>query len=201
MYSCANYPRGCRGRCNVPGGRCEDCKVCLTAPFSVSFSKLTFISRYKSYAVQDSNHHLLHHSATMLVTNGHGRNTLLTQLLWAVSDVTIEVVTSWVHSISQAKICIACTSWIENQNENGASQKTSNAHWNKRFKALIDWSIAALKELKSSSLPSLVCWSALCFNRIPRSSTVSFITVYIFDPVCIIYLNSFLFVVLVNRFS
>ncbi|KZZ86687.1 hypothetical protein AAP_06306 [Ascosphaera apis ARSEF 7405] len=27
MYSCANYPRGCRGRCNVPGGRCEDCKI------------------------------------------------------------------------------------------------------------------------------------------------------------------------------
>lgn len=28
MYSCANYPRGCRGRSNTPGGRCGDCVVC-----------------------------------------------------------------------------------------------------------------------------------------------------------------------------
>ncbi|KAL2220086.1 hypothetical protein M432DRAFT_298186 [Thermoascus aurantiacus ATCC 26904] len=25
MYSCANYSRGCRGRVNVPGGKCADC--------------------------------------------------------------------------------------------------------------------------------------------------------------------------------
>ncbi|KAJ9263452.1 hypothetical protein DTO212C5_7538 [Paecilomyces variotii] len=25
MYSCANYPRGCRGRVNIPGGKCSDC--------------------------------------------------------------------------------------------------------------------------------------------------------------------------------
>lgn len=28
MYSCANYPRGCRGRANIEGGKCADCVVC-----------------------------------------------------------------------------------------------------------------------------------------------------------------------------
>ncbi|KAI9684107.1 MAG: hypothetical protein M1829_003377 [Trizodia sp. TS-e1964] len=26
MYSCVNYARGCRGRSNVNGGRCADCR-------------------------------------------------------------------------------------------------------------------------------------------------------------------------------
>lgn len=25
MFSCANYERGCRGRCNSPNGRCSSC--------------------------------------------------------------------------------------------------------------------------------------------------------------------------------
>ncbi|KAL4863262.1 hypothetical protein BDV12DRAFT_189821 [Aspergillus spectabilis] len=25
MFSCANYPRGCRGRANISGGKCSDC--------------------------------------------------------------------------------------------------------------------------------------------------------------------------------
>ncbi|KAL5356499.1 hypothetical protein BJX96DRAFT_171668 [Aspergillus floccosus] len=25
MFSCANYPRGCRGRANIEGGKCSDC--------------------------------------------------------------------------------------------------------------------------------------------------------------------------------
>ncbi|CAI7660720.1 hypothetical protein PCG10_004854 [Penicillium crustosum] len=25
MYSCANYPRGCRGRVNRQGAKCSDC--------------------------------------------------------------------------------------------------------------------------------------------------------------------------------
>ncbi|KAF4206677.1 hypothetical protein CNMCM8980_007081 [Aspergillus fumigatiaffinis] len=25
MFSCANYPRGCRGRANIDGGKCPDC--------------------------------------------------------------------------------------------------------------------------------------------------------------------------------
>ncbi|KAK7551655.1 hypothetical protein JOL62DRAFT_564973 [Phyllosticta paracitricarpa] len=25
MFSCANYERGCRGRCNSPNGRCASC--------------------------------------------------------------------------------------------------------------------------------------------------------------------------------
>ncbi|KAJ4992896.1 hypothetical protein SVAN01_01600 [Stagonosporopsis vannaccii] len=25
MFSCANYERGCRGRCNANGSRCGDC--------------------------------------------------------------------------------------------------------------------------------------------------------------------------------
>ncbi|KAH8725492.1 hypothetical protein GQ44DRAFT_615737 [Phaeosphaeriaceae sp. PMI808] len=27
MFSCANYERGCRGRCNASGGRCDNCVV------------------------------------------------------------------------------------------------------------------------------------------------------------------------------
>ncbi|KAJ5223468.1 hypothetical protein N7468_008010 [Penicillium chermesinum] len=26
MYSCANYPRGCRGRTNREGTKCSDCR-------------------------------------------------------------------------------------------------------------------------------------------------------------------------------
>ncbi|TGZ78263.1 hypothetical protein EX30DRAFT_373964 [Ascodesmis nigricans] len=26
MYSCVNQPRGCRGRVNVAGGRCDSCR-------------------------------------------------------------------------------------------------------------------------------------------------------------------------------
>ncbi|KAA8907465.1 hypothetical protein FN846DRAFT_699468 [Sphaerosporella brunnea] len=26
MYSCVNQPRGCRGRVNIPGGRCDSCR-------------------------------------------------------------------------------------------------------------------------------------------------------------------------------
>ncbi|KAF8429105.1 hypothetical protein EV426DRAFT_208789 [Tirmania nivea] len=26
MYSCVNQPRGCRGRVNTPGGRCDSCR-------------------------------------------------------------------------------------------------------------------------------------------------------------------------------
>ncbi|KAF1965675.1 hypothetical protein BU23DRAFT_488842 [Bimuria novae-zelandiae CBS 107.79] len=25
MFSCVNYERGCRGRCNAVGGRCDSC--------------------------------------------------------------------------------------------------------------------------------------------------------------------------------
>ncbi|OAL01113.1 hypothetical protein IQ06DRAFT_293239 [Phaeosphaeriaceae sp. SRC1lsM3a] len=27
MFSCANYERGCRGRCNTTNGRCDSCVV------------------------------------------------------------------------------------------------------------------------------------------------------------------------------
>ncbi|KAL1987207.1 hypothetical protein VTN96DRAFT_4539 [Rasamsonia emersonii] len=37
MYSCANYPRGCRGRVNVPGAKCSDClSLNLRRPSSLS---------------------------------------------------------------------------------------------------------------------------------------------------------------------
>ncbi|KAI5791871.1 hypothetical protein EDC01DRAFT_616292 [Geopyxis carbonaria] len=26
MYSCVNQPRGCRGRVNISGGRCDSCR-------------------------------------------------------------------------------------------------------------------------------------------------------------------------------
>ena len=32
MYSCVNYPRGCRGRVNVPGAKCADCMVSHSKP-------------------------------------------------------------------------------------------------------------------------------------------------------------------------
>lgn len=32
MFSCTNQPRGCRGRCDVAGGKCTECKVCSTDP-------------------------------------------------------------------------------------------------------------------------------------------------------------------------
>ncbi|KAH8433254.1 hypothetical protein N8T08_009999 [Aspergillus melleus] len=37
MYSCANYPRGCRGRVNIQGGKCPDCvQLKLRRPTSPS---------------------------------------------------------------------------------------------------------------------------------------------------------------------
>ncbi|GAQ40788.1 hypothetical protein AtubIFM55763_006910 [Aspergillus tubingensis] len=37
MFSCANYPRGCRGRVNIQGGKCSDCvQLKLRRPLSAS---------------------------------------------------------------------------------------------------------------------------------------------------------------------
>ncbi|OJJ58283.1 hypothetical protein ASPSYDRAFT_1045764 [Aspergillus sydowii CBS 593.65] len=37
MFSCANYPRGCRGRVNISGGKCPDCvQLNLRRPASSS---------------------------------------------------------------------------------------------------------------------------------------------------------------------
>ncbi|KAJ5317637.1 hypothetical protein PENANT_c038G11095 [Penicillium antarcticum] len=37
MYSCANYPRGCRGRVNRQGSKCSDCvSLNLRRPASAS---------------------------------------------------------------------------------------------------------------------------------------------------------------------
>ncbi|KAJ5113865.1 hypothetical protein N7456_002399 [Penicillium angulare] len=39
MYSCANYPRGCRGRVNKEGTKCSDCRqLNLRRPSSPSSS-------------------------------------------------------------------------------------------------------------------------------------------------------------------
>ncbi|OJJ48240.1 hypothetical protein ASPZODRAFT_14388 [Penicilliopsis zonata CBS 506.65] len=39
MYSCSNYPRGCRGRVNIQGGKCPDCiQLKLRRPSSLSSS-------------------------------------------------------------------------------------------------------------------------------------------------------------------
>ncbi|RMJ27950.1 hypothetical protein PHISP_01147 [Aspergillus sp. HF37] len=39
MYSCINYPRGCRGRANIQGGKCADCvSLNLRRPASGSSS-------------------------------------------------------------------------------------------------------------------------------------------------------------------
>lgn len=29
MFSCSNFPRGCRGRCDISGGKCKECSVRL----------------------------------------------------------------------------------------------------------------------------------------------------------------------------
>ncbi|KAI5795968.1 hypothetical protein FPQ18DRAFT_145084 [Pyronema domesticum] len=45
MYSCVNQPRGCRGRVNIPGGRCDSCRqLNLRKPsaFSSSMSGASF---------------------------------------------------------------------------------------------------------------------------------------------------------------
>jgi hypothetical protein len=45
MYSCANQPRGCRGRVNSQGAKCKDCSVRLSGDAAVySGSGLTFFS-------------------------------------------------------------------------------------------------------------------------------------------------------------
>ncbi|KKK14008.1 hypothetical protein ARAM_006256 [Aspergillus rambellii] len=37
MFSCANYPRGCRGRVNIQGAKCSDCvQLNLRRPLSSS---------------------------------------------------------------------------------------------------------------------------------------------------------------------
>ncbi|EYE93048.1 uncharacterized protein ASPGLDRAFT_123265 [Aspergillus glaucus CBS 516.65] len=42
MYSCANYPRGCRGRVNIDGAKCADCvslKLRRPSAFSSPFAQ------------------------------------------------------------------------------------------------------------------------------------------------------------------
>ncbi|KAL1967724.1 hypothetical protein VTN77DRAFT_2981 [Rasamsonia byssochlamydoides] len=48
MYSCANYPRGCRGRVNIPGGKCSDCVTLnLRRPSSLSSSPFAQNREYR----------------------------------------------------------------------------------------------------------------------------------------------------------
>lgn len=47
MYSCANYPRGCRGRVNRQGAKCSDCVVRFsTLPGSCESSSCDFRKFY-----------------------------------------------------------------------------------------------------------------------------------------------------------
>ncbi|PVH93507.1 hypothetical protein DM02DRAFT_661885 [Periconia macrospinosa] len=49
MFSCVNYERGCRGRCNARGGRCESCVTLnLQSPRSNSASSLSSVSSRES---------------------------------------------------------------------------------------------------------------------------------------------------------
>ncbi|KAI5817624.1 hypothetical protein BZA77DRAFT_29654 [Pyronema omphalodes] len=44
MYSCVNQPRGCRGRVNIPGGRCDSCRVSFSPILqSINSRKSTFL--------------------------------------------------------------------------------------------------------------------------------------------------------------
>jgi hypothetical protein len=52
MYSCINYPRGCRGRVNVQGGKCADCVVCLC--LCLSFASASTSSPNKPYSPSTS---------------------------------------------------------------------------------------------------------------------------------------------------
>ncbi|KAJ5573538.1 uncharacterized protein N7459_007965 [Penicillium hispanicum] len=57
MYSCANYPRGCRGRVNQKGAKCADCKTLnLRRPASASpFAQpRTFKRQLPSQLLSDS---------------------------------------------------------------------------------------------------------------------------------------------------
>lgn len=40
MYSCANYPRGCRGRVNRQGAKCSDCVVCAKWYLCLVYAKI-----------------------------------------------------------------------------------------------------------------------------------------------------------------
>ncbi|KAI5796240.1 hypothetical protein DFH27DRAFT_484174 [Peziza echinospora] len=46
MYSCVNQPRGCRGRVNSPGGRCDSCRQLNLRKPSVFSSARGFDSRH-----------------------------------------------------------------------------------------------------------------------------------------------------------
>ncbi|KAF2803315.1 uncharacterized protein BDZ99DRAFT_468281 [Mytilinidion resinicola] len=48
MFSCVNYERGCRGRCNAEGARCESCVTLnlqqIRTPSSSSISSISSTS-------------------------------------------------------------------------------------------------------------------------------------------------------------
>ncbi|KAF2138944.1 uncharacterized protein K452DRAFT_233302 [Aplosporella prunicola CBS 121167] len=52
MFSCANYERGCRGRCNSPQGRCSSCITlnlqAIRTPSTSSVSSTSSTSPYSA---------------------------------------------------------------------------------------------------------------------------------------------------------
>ncbi|KAF2745154.1 hypothetical protein M011DRAFT_150262 [Sporormia fimetaria CBS 119925] len=48
MFSCVNYERGCRGRCNAQGGRCDSCVTLNLRTATVRTISSSSISSTKS---------------------------------------------------------------------------------------------------------------------------------------------------------
>ncbi|KAF1938727.1 hypothetical protein EJ02DRAFT_353856 [Clathrospora elynae] len=44
MFSCANYERGCRGRCNTTNGRCDSCLILNIQTRSTSSSSASSVN-------------------------------------------------------------------------------------------------------------------------------------------------------------
>lgn len=54
MYSCANYPRGCRGRVNRQGAKCSDCVVSVPLGLAVA-NPLLAIFRQSCWCLSHGN--------------------------------------------------------------------------------------------------------------------------------------------------
>ncbi|OCK79427.1 hypothetical protein K432DRAFT_299854 [Lepidopterella palustris CBS 459.81] len=58
MFSCVNYERGCRGRCNTQNGRCDSCVTLnlqqIRTPSSSSVSSISSTSSAGSYSAMTS---------------------------------------------------------------------------------------------------------------------------------------------------
>ncbi|KAF2652583.1 hypothetical protein K491DRAFT_44089 [Lophiostoma macrostomum CBS 122681] len=71
MFSCVNYERGCRGRCNQSNGRCENCIVLnlQATPRSNSDSSISSVKGPAAYSAMTNSFA----SLSQLQSAGKGR--------------------------------------------------------------------------------------------------------------------------------